>query len=357
MARRWLIATFACLVQAGAVRAQVFDKARALLNGDSLAPAKYDTLYVQRVRDALALSGVVTGQAFGVDITDSLGGTLGYSTNNATQYGFAVALNWLSFEATFAVPAIDPADARKGVTESRSFGLSTTGRHLWGKALWNSSKGFYAMDPLRVDSAWVPGDPYPQRTDLVSNTFVASVNYGFNKRHRYSHQAAWSQVERQRRSAGTGVIGGSFWFSRLASEGSLVPQAQEQDYDPALLFDRLDRYIVAVKGGYTHTFTFWQRGYINLLLLPGFGVQRLLLRPVGSDERSTDWQGCSVSELRAGAGYNGPRWYAGLSLATFVNSGEVNDAVSIGTRYTQVRFAVGLRVRPPKSGFLRSIGL
>jgi hypothetical protein len=337
--------------------AQVFDKVKGLLVEDSLAPAKYDSTYVLRFRRTLVLSGVISNQGSGVDIEDKQGGALSYSTNTAVQYGFGVALNWLSVEATFAAPALDPVDPAKGITDSRTLGITTTGRHFWGKALWNTSKGFYAEDPLKVDSTWVPGDPYPTRTDLESRTFMLSANYGFNKRHRYSQRAATSQMERQRRSAGTGVLGGSFWYSRITADGSVVPAEVATEYAGQAQFDRLQRYILAVKGGYTHSFTFWGTGYINLMLLPGIGVQRLAIRPVGVSEVSTDWVGCSVSEFRAGFGYNGAKWYSGLTFATYVNSGEVTDEVRLGTSYTTVRFAAGIRIKPPRSGFMRSIGL
>lgn len=337
--------------------AQLTDKVHKLLFEDSLAPAKYDSSYVLRFRNSLVVSGVVYNQNFGVDIEDKQGGSLSYSTNSAVQYGFAVDLNWFSVEATFAAPKLDPVDPAKGVSESRTFGLGATGRHLWMRAIWNTSKGFYAEDPLKVDSTWVPGDPYPTRSDLESSTFMATANYGFNKRHRFSQKAATSQIERQRRSAGTAVVGGSFWYSRITAEGSVVPEYQAVNYAAAVQFDRLQRYILAVKAGYTHTFTFWGKGYINLLLLPGLGVQRIAIRPVGTTEQSSDWVGCSVNEFRAGLGYNGSKWYAGLTLASYVNSGDVTEEVRLGTSYTTLRFAVGIRFRSPQSGFMRRVGL
>lgn len=351
------ILVLAGMLHGPSLSAQVFDKVKGLLVEDSLAPPKYDSAYVRRFRHSLVLSGVIGNQGYGVDIEDKQGGALSYATNTAVQYGFAVALNWLSVEATFAAPALDPVDPAKGVTDSRSLGIATTGRHLWAKAIWNTSKGFYAEDPLKVDSTWQSGDPYPTRTDLESRTFMASANYGFNKRHRYSQQAAIGQMEQQRRSSGTGVVGATFWYSRLTADGSVVPEEAATDYDGQARFDRLQRYILAVKGGYTHSFTFWGTGYLNLMLLPGFGVQRVAIRPVGERENTTDWVGCSVSEFRIGFGYNGVKWYSGLSFATYVNSGDVTEEVRLGTSYTTTRFAVGFRIRPPRSGFMRSIGL
>jgi len=345
------------LVFAPLSKAQLIDRLGKLIFEDSLSAPKYDSSYVKRFRHSLVLSGVVGNQGFGVDIEDKQGGALSYATNTAVQYGFAVDLNWLSVEATFAAPRFDPVDPAKGTSESRTFGLGATGRHLWIRSIWNTSKGFYAEDPLKVDSTWVPGEPYPTRTDLESQTFMSSVNYGFNKRHRYSQKAALSQMERQRRSAGTAVVGASFWYSRITADGSVVPAYQAANYATDVQFDRLQRYIVAVKGGYTHTFTFWGRGYINLLVLPGIGVQRLALRPVGSSELSSAWVGCSVSEMRLGFGYNGTKWYSGFSLGSFVNSGDVTEQVRLGTSYTTARFAVGVRIHPPNSGFMRRIGL
>ena len=220
----WSLLLF--ILHIGPVHGQLTDKVHKLLFEDSLAPAKFDSSFVQRFRHSLVVSGVVHHQNFGVDIEDKQGGALSYATNSAVQYGFAVDLNWLSVEATFASPQLDPVDPAKGTSGSRRFGLGATGRHLWVRAIWNTSKGFYADDPLKVDSTWVPGDPYPTRSDLESSTFMATANYGFNKRHRFSQKAATSQMERQRRSTGTVVAGSSFWYSRITAEGSVVPENQ-----------------------------------------------------------------------------------------------------------------------------------
>ena len=121
-------------------------------------------------------------------------------------------------------------------------------------------------------------------------------------------------------------------------------------------FDRLERYIMAVKAGYTHTITFWGTGYINMLLLPDLGVQRVAIRPVRVNELYSDRVGCSVTEFRLGLGHNGPKWYSGYTLASYVNSGDVTQEVRLGTSYTTVCFAVGMRFRSPNSGFMRRIG-
>ena len=113
---------------------------------------------------------------------------------------------------------------------------------------------------------------------------MATANYGFNKRHRFSQKAATSQMERQRRSTGTAVAGSSFWYSRITAEGSVVPEYQAANYAADVQFDRLERYIMAVKAGHTHTITFWGTGSINMLLLPGLGVQRVAIRPVRVNE-------------------------------------------------------------------------
>lgn len=355
MVRLVLVGVFGCL--ASLTQAQLVDRLEKLLFEDSLRPPKYDSTYVMRFRNSLVVSGVIANQGFGVDIEDKQGNALSYVTNTAVQYGLAVDLNWLSAEATFSIPSLTPADPAKGTSDTRTFGLGVTTRHLWIRSIWNTSRGFYAEDPLKLDSTWVAGDPYPVRSDLESLTYMASANYGFNKRHRFSQTAALNQMEQQRKSSGTGIVGGSFWYSRITSDGSLVPTFDAATYDNEAQFDRVRRYILAVKGGYTHTFTFWGRGYVNLLFLPGFGVQQLAIRPVGSTELSTSWEAIGVNEFRFGMGYNGSKWYSGLTFSSFVNSGEVSDAITLGTTYTTFRFAAGIRLRPPNSGFMRRIGL
>ena len=337
--------------------AQFTAKVQAVLVSDSTKPPDFDTAYVVSYRNNLVVSGVCSYQSVDVDISDKSGNALTYTTNTVEQYGGAVHMKWLSLELTFGVPALSAADPDKGDTFTRTFGFGITGRRLWFRNFWNTSRGFYVEDPTQLDSNWTEDSPYPVRHDLESLTYMASADYAFNKRGRFSQVAALNQLERQKRSAGSWVVGGAFWYSRISSDSSLVPIEEQARFAPTASFDRLRRYVLGANGGYTHTFSFWGRGYITALLLIGPSMQRVDIRPVGGTELQSDWRLGEVTEFRTGGGYNGDRWYAGLTTAVYANIGDVTDDVSLGTATTTVRLAVGMRFRAPRISGMEKLGL
>ncbi len=337
--------------------AQLTAKVQAVLIADSTKAPRFDTAYVASYRDNLVVSAVCRYQSADVDLSDKNGNALTYTTNTVQQYGGAVHLKWLSLELSFGVPALSAADPGKGNTETRTFGFGITGRRLWFRNFWNTSRGFYVEDPTQLDSTWTAGSPYPVRQDIESLTYHAFADYAFNKQGRFSQVAALNQMERQKRSAGSWVVGGAFWYSRISSDSSLVPFEEQARFAPDASFDRVRRFVLGANGGYTHTFSFWGKGYITTLLLIGPCMQRVDIHPVGGTDLQSDWRLGEVTEFRAGGGYNGDRWYAALSTAVHANFGEVTDDVSLGTTTTTVRFALGMRFLAPSLRGMEKLGL
>ena len=99
-------------------QAQLGDKVRSVLAGDTLAPPDHDTAYIATYRSNLVISAVAKLQLVDVDVEQDAGGGLSFSTNSMEQYGLGLDYKWLSVEATFNVPAFSDYDASLGKTSS-----------------------------------------------------------------------------------------------------------------------------------------------------------------------------------------------------------------------------------------------
>lgn len=330
---------------------------RKLLVGDTTAAPNYDTAFITGYRKNLNISAVTSYKLAAFEIADTAGHTVRFNTNNATQYGAAIDLKWLSAEATFSVPALDAADPTLGSTTSKGFGAGFTGRRLWVRAFWSRSTGFYPEQPAAIVQGWIPSDPYPTRADLSSTTWMASANYALSRKRRFSQVAAISQMERQKRSAGTWVAGASFWHTTLAADSSMVPTTDSVAFLPVAHVQAARRMVIGATIGYTHTFVFWHTGFIHASLLTGAATRDQLFQLDGRNERIGSKGASSLTELKVGAGYNGDRWYTALTTAIYLNADDGRDEVSLGSLYGHVRFAIGMRFGRPNIRGMEKLGL
>lgn len=350
------IALVSALLVGTIASAQLGDRIRTMLNGDSLAPPDHDTAYVTTYRSNLTVSLLTRYQFVDVDLERDEGSTLTYTTNTHEMYGVGISYKWLSAEALFHVPAMDDYDPALGRTDMRGFGLGYTGRRLWARGFWNQAEGFHMEEPERWIADHRPEDPPVTRPDLMNNTYLLSVNYALSGRRRYSQNAALFQVERQKRSAGTFVLGVVGWVNDVQADSSLVNPALQDTFGIAVGFDRVERTIAGLTLGYTHTFVFWRKAFIQIGFIPGvaWAGQRITVRPGLAVEGSG---GAGVLELKAAVGWNGNRWYTSLTTGFFYSSAQIAEALSLATNHGTVRFALGVRFGGPRSSLLQKVGL
>mgnify|MGYP001178242065 CR=1 FL=1 len=320
----------------------------SLLNGDSTKGPDYDTAYIASYRDDLVISPVMAHLSSNVSLTRTDDEELDLSTNSPVQYGLALDYKWLGIEYTASIPGLSSVDEARGPTESRGLGFGYTGRKWWFRNSLRFSKGFHVEDPTLVDPDWTEGEPYPQRPDMETVTYMATLSRGFNTQ-RYSHTAALWQMERQKRSAGSWVVGGTFWFTRTTVDSSLVPVYQRQLYEAPPTVTSVRRWVMGITGGYTHTFSLWGRGFVNLMLVPGIGAQQQMLGTSDGRSLNVGWSAALTTETRIGAGYVGDNWYAALTAYNFLSTGYVTPDVELSNGLASARLAAGWRfhhIRP-----------
>ena len=347
-----ILVTLAC-----PVHAQFGVFLRKILIGDTAAPPNYDTAYITTYKQHLTLSAVSSYRIVSFDITDTLQHAVTWSTNNVTQYGAALDFKWLSVEATFSVPALDAADPAYGSTRSRGVGVGFTGRRLWFRGFWNTSAGFYAEQPQALVEGWKNTDPWPYRKDLEAETWMGSLNYALSKKRRFSQVAALTQMERQKRSAGTWVAGASFWLTRLSADSTLVPLTDSLAFAPEAGIVKARRTLLGASIGYSHTFVFWHKAFIHFSLLTGAASSDQVRHLQGDVKLPAERGLSSLTEFKGGLGFNGDRWYTALTTAFYYNSDADDKKVSLGSTYGTVRFAVGYRFGRPNIKGLEKLGL
>ncbi len=352
----FLLLLAACLPSCA--HGQLGERIRRFFEGDTTAPPDYDTAYIATYGQNLTISAISSYRIASLDIADTSKHAVTYTSNNATQYGAGVTYKCLSVDGTITIPGLGVTNPELGKTRSRTLGAGLTSRRLWIRSFWNKTTGFYPEQPQAVSLGWKEGDQQPTRPDLVNETVMASVNYALSKKRRFSQNAALWQMERQKRSAGTWVLGGSFWYTDLRADSSVVPARDSLAFNPEARIDHARRVLLGATIGYTHTFVFWHTGFIHISVLGGAASRNQDLHYASDNSWHSTNAVSSITEVKFGSGYNGDRWYAALTTAYYINSDDKEkEAVSLGSTYGTVRFAVGLRFGKPNIKGIGKVGL
>ena len=343
------------LLLCGGLHAQFGKKIQSFLTVDTNAVPDYDTAYIAAYRSDLVISVVAKLNVVDVAVeqnqSEGTSDDFTYSINGKEQYGFGLDYKWLSVEATFTVPALSDYDASLGKTTSKGLGIGFTGRRLWARGFWNTTKGYYLNEPER----WTGSEDPIVREDLSNRTFLLSLNYALSNKRRFSQNAALFQMERQKKSAGTAVAGLSAWHTTISADSSILSPALVDTFQLATGFSGVQRLLIGATIGYTHTFSFGHKGFLHAAILPGvtYADQRIttpteILHGTGT---------AIVTEFKLGAGFNGDRWYGAITTSYYYSTAQIAEELNLSTNYGFVRFAIGIRLGDPGIKVLGKVGL
>jgi len=204
-------------------------------------------------------------------------------------------------------------------------------------------KGYYLAKSYSHLTAFTKDKEY-QRPDLASANLGISVNYVFNSS-RFSYKAAFSDTERQKKNAGTLIVGGSVFSYQSVADSSFVPRGISSDFFLKSR-DVSKSGVLAFNGnlGYAYSLVFLKNGIITMTYIFGSGIQE------NSFEREIDpdinrWRFSMNHTGRIGVGYRFNKYYARLGIirSTQFTSLKYND-LGIGNGINFMQVSLGRRL-------------
>lgn len=223
------------------------------------AAGQTDSLYIQNYQQKLTLSGFV-GRDFANIIIESSDNRLAYIPNNPAKLG--LGLSWknsiLSVAGGYGFEFLRDKDKVK----TRAIDLQY--HHYDRKFLFDfyaqHYKGFSLEDDNKPDSEVTPCP------DLLFQQFGLNAHYILNHK-RFSYKAAYVQNEKQVRSAGSVLLGGGIYWTRIESDGSFSYNGRND----------LRNFQFGVDAGYSYNWVINKYWLINGSLTAGirFGSEKL----------------------------------------------------------------------------------
>lgn len=185
-------------------------------------------------------------------------------------------------------------DKKKGKTEAIDLQVHNYAQRVVFDLVYQEYKGFYEVSEDQVTKV------YP---DLKMKQYGAFAQYVFNNK-RFSYKAAFTQNERQLKSAGSFLLGGGLYFSEIQSDSSFVYK-EKRTYD---------NFQVGVSAGYAYTWVLNPKWFISASCTAGmnfgnetisdFGKRRLEVYPtayprlsIGYNEEDWSLRFAAVSNI------------------------------------------------------------
>lgn len=285
-----------------------------------------------------------------------------YQPNTRINFMATIDYRWMSLSlGLFSLGASD--FKKKGETNQLALRFSINGKHLWNSNSFQYYQGYFLSNPAAVIPNWDSAtEIFPQRPDISTLTWFSNLHYCFSP-HRFSYRAALWQLEKQEQSGGSFITGLSYRFSLIASveNQSMIPLVLNNDYQIQNRATAIRQSTFTFHVGYVHSFVGSKDLFLTLYFLPGIALESGAYVPEDNILRIFNSEAAFANEFRFITGYNGDRWFGGLSLHSIAFAGNRKGELWVNTSMGSVRLFFGFRFREVNRNktprLLRNIGL
>tara|TARA_B100000809_G_C15140222_1_gene532861 strand:+ start:9968 stop:10996 length:1029 start_codon:yes stop_codon:yes gene_type:complete len=241
-----------------------------------------------------------------------------------SSLGFGFNYKWLGLGIGFGLPASPEDEKIYGETQRFDFQLNVYSRKFVVDAFAQQYTGYHIENVAELID-W-EGVYFPQRESMKTFAMGIGGYYVFNHE-KLSYKAAYVRNSVQKKSAGSFLLGGFYNIDYGGFDGgdtsSFVPDYFPVEIQDSLPIDTYTARSVGVSFGYTYTFVFFKRFFINLSLIPGLGVKSLTVTKSGDNFKETT--GVGRFNGRVALGYENKNFLLGLTSNSVTGNLDFED--------------------------------
>ncbi|MCB0492877.1 MAG: DUF4421 family protein [Cyclobacteriaceae bacterium] len=270
--------------------------------------------------------------------------TYTFKANHSVSAGFNVNLFDVNLGIVFGLPIDVESEELYGKSDVQDLQLIAIGKQWFADVYFQRYNGFYVQYP---DLLVPKGQPFPQRSDLITRNSGMSFTYIFNHEE-FSLRAPYLFSERQKVSKGSFLVSYVLSSFTMEADSALIPSTSWVDWGAGASVNQLRFTSLGFAPGYSHTFVA-KDFFLNLTLALGPAHYWVRYKELVSQARN-DIRIDFYSLARIGIGYNGERFFSGLSFTTQsrnVTYEQTTFQNAIGT----VRLVAGFRFR--EEGYMK----
>ena len=304
---------------------------------------KIDTTYIEDYRDLLNGKFIVVVRTNKFSIKDNISqSVLEYSINTNANLGIGFSFRKISFEFQFNPHGLNNDDNLYGKSEQFSFGASSNGRKLIYNAYFRYNQGYHTTARYKVskDTSFTYAHLY--RPDIENTSIGGEFIYLFNHQ-RFSSSAPYSLTQRQKKRAGSFLLGGFFSLYAITADSLIFPDSLKSHFTEEVQFKSASSSTLGVAFGYTYTFLFKKNWFLNLYLLPGLAFQQYNSTNALNEQSHANGAIGGSLQTRFSLGFNRPRYFLGISWMNTQHFIDNDKKSSLSYKYGSFRFYCGYR--------------
>ncbi|PBQ34605.1 hypothetical protein CNR22_23450 [Sphingobacteriaceae bacterium] len=236
------------------------------------------------------------------------------------------------------LPASDALKKKYGYSKFRNIALNIRGRVVQWGMFYRDYKGFYLKNYQSYYPYWNKDSlGYPKTKGLRILETGLNFNFTFNKR--FSLNAALSQGERQKKSAGSFMLGFSERYQWLHADTSFVPPGQG-DFYPNLDKLKYGNFLTTIiSSGYGYQIVV-KKFHCTPHVMLGTGIQFQSYRQIGERHLRVNIPTYASGGLQLG--YNGDHFFFNTIYQSEFNTIPIKES---RIRLFQNRFEIGVGMR------------
>lgn len=260
-----------------------------------------------------------------------------FKSNHSYSLGFNVNFFDVNLGIAFSTPLNVKSEQLYGESKVSDFQLTAISKQWYADVYTQKYNGFYVQEA----GVTIPlNQSFPQRPDLRTRNSGMSFTYIFNH-DKFSLRAPYLFSERQK------VNQGSFLFSyvlssfSLAADSALIPSARWAKWGPGANVNHVRFTSLGFAPGYSQTFVV-NKFFLNLTIVLGpahYWVTYEDLTTSRNDIRIDFY-----SQGRVGIGYNGDRFFSGISITT-QSRNVTYERTTFQNSISTVRLVAGIRFK------------
>lgn len=309
----------------------------------------FDTNYVVRYNDRLAISIFQSQRTFDLNFSENFSGdsitssALKYIARSNKVTGITIAYDKLSVSVGISTPITESEIQKKGKTTYYDYGISFTSYKYRIEAAIRNYKGFYEENTANYDTNFTESSPYFIQSGM-SNMMAKVKYFYFFKKRKFSYGAAYNNTYRQLKSKGSFFVYGDGFYNSIYNKTAILPIQVAAAYKSYADFNYLQAYGLTTGGGYTLNVVLFKSLYVNgtVGLAAQFYQQNIAL--VSNPKFSSAFKaGFSAADLRGVVGYNGKNFYIRASIqfdivtykfsSALITSNMISGAFAYGYRF------------------------
>lgn len=270
--------------------------------------AQTDSSYIGFYDQKIALRTFVS-RNFLILTQETKNDDMSFVPNNPSNIGLGIAINntVISFGYGYGFDFL--RDKKKGKTKSFDFQLHNYGRKYVLDLFIQEYKGFY-----QEKNSGKKNEEIILHPDLKIRSYGLHGQYVFNNK-KFSYKAAFGHGEKQLKSAGSFLLGGGIYLTKISSDSSFF-------YKDKYVFRNFQ---FGVSGGYAHTWALGRHWFINGSITAGINFGSEKFSRLGKDRLEVN----PTVLPRISAGYNRKNWSLGFSALANILFNSVGDDENI----------------------------